>query len=83
MWEILSRFSGGELIGLVAVAGGILIGLTSALAAIIGAYVSCIREKRMAVEFVQDLLDRGVPPEEIAEIVRATGFEASDEPRPS
>ena len=69
MSDLLSKFDPMEFVILVAVSGGLLIGLLSAVAGIIGAYWECVREKQITSSLVQDMLDRGVPtdPAKLAE----------------
>ena len=57
MFEFLSRFDGGEIIGILAVVGGCLCGIV----AIAGKYWLKIRQ----VEFKQDMLNRGMSAEDI------------------
>jgi hypothetical protein len=67
MIELLSKFPSDELIGLVAVVGGLLIGLICGPTAIIGAYWIQIRQ--MALK--QEMLNRGMSADEIRMVVDA------------
>lgn len=80
MADVLSRFDAMELVILVAVGGGISIGFICAVTAIVGAFWAEARDKEMAATLVQDMLDRDVPSEEIAGIVRAAALQKSPEP---
>ncbi len=79
MGDLLSKLGPGELIGFTAVAGGLLIGLTCAVCAIVGAYWESVRKAEVNSRLVQDMLDRGVPTEEIVSVVLAVGVEEPEE----
>jgi hypothetical protein len=72
MGDLLSKFNPGELIGLVAVAGGLLIPILCGVTAIITDYFYKVR--KLALK--QDMLNRGMSAEEIA-IVLDAGFKHS------
>jgi hypothetical protein len=63
MTEILSKFDSGEFIGLVAVVGGLLCGLTAIV-------MGCWLEIRK-VALKQDLVDRGMSAEDIQTVLNA------------
>jgi hypothetical protein len=67
MSEFLSKFDGGELIGLVAVAGGLLCGLICGASAIIMGCLSNMRQLALK----QDMVQRGMSAEEICAIMDA------------
>jgi hypothetical protein len=67
MAEILSRFNAGEIIGLVAVAGGLLIPILVGTTAIITKHLYKVR----LLALKQDLLNRGLSAEEIATVIDA------------
>ena len=81
MSELFAKFDPIEFVIWTAVAGGLFIGLVSAVVAIAGAYWTCLREHQIAAKLVQDMLDRGVPTEEIVDVVLAMGIEDADDPR--
>jgi hypothetical protein len=67
MTEFLSKFDGGELIGLVAVAGGLLVGLICGTAGIV---MGCLHSMRQ-LALKQDMIQRGMSAEEICTIMDA------------
>jgi hypothetical protein len=67
MAELLSKFTAAELIGLVAVGGGLLIGLVCGATAIITDYFYKVR--KLALK--QDMLNRGMSAEEISLVLAA------------
>jgi hypothetical protein len=67
MTELLSKFNAGELIGLVAVAGGLLIPILCGVTAIITDYFYKVRQLALK----QDMLNRGLPAEEICAVLEA------------
>ena len=67
MSEFLSKFDGGELIGLVAVAGGLLCGVVAILW---GAW-NKTRRAEIAAALKQDMLNRGMSAEEIRTVLDA------------
>ena len=67
MQDFLSIFNGGQLIGLVAVAGGLLI---AAVSVITGAWVR-IRQTEATAALKQDMLNRGLSAEEIRSVIEA------------
>jgi hypothetical protein len=67
MSEFLSKFDGGELIGLVAVAGGLLCGIICGASAII---MGCMHSMRQ-LSLKQDMIQRGMSAEEICAIMDA------------
>ena len=81
MSELLSRFGPGEFIGLVAVGGGLLVGLVSIVVGILGSCITSVRRRNIASTLVQDMLDRGVPTDEIVDVLLAMDIEDEDDPR--
>ncbi len=75
MNDLLSKFDAGELIGLVAVVGGLLIPLVCGTTAIITNYFHKIRQ----LELKQDMLNRGMSADEIQVVLEA----GSKEPQKS
>lgn len=75
MYELVPRMAPGELIGLVAVAGWLLIGL---VAVVMGIWLG-LRRAEMTFALKKDMLDRGMTPEEIR-IVMEAGSKKSRRP---
>jgi hypothetical protein len=71
MNEVLSKFDAGELIGLVAVAGGLLIGLLCGVTAIIADSWQKVRRSEMAAALKQDMLNRGLSAADIQTVLQA------------
>ncbi len=67
MHELLSRFDAGELIGLVAVAGGLLCGIT----AIIAGTWQKVRRTEIVASLKQEMLNRGMSADEIRTVLEA------------
>jgi hypothetical protein len=67
MLEFLSRFDGGELIAIIAIAGGLLVGLV----VMIADYWHRIRKAEIAAKLKHDMLDRGMSAEEIRIVLEA------------
>ena len=67
MTEFLSKFDGGELIGLVAVAGGLFVGLVCGASAIIMGRLHSMRQLALK----QDMIHRGMSADEICAIMDA------------
>lgn len=67
MEDILFRFAPGQLIGLVAVAGGLLIPILCGVTAIITDYLYKARQ----LEFKQDMLNRGMSADDIRIVLEA------------
>jgi hypothetical protein len=67
MNEFLSRFSGGELIALVAIVGGLICGVL----VLAGDYWHRIRKAEINAKLKQDMLDRGMTAEEIRIVLDA------------
>ena len=67
MSEFLSKFSAGEIIGLVAVVGGLLCGII----AVISDFFYKIRKSDNVTRLKQDMLDRGMSAAEIQTIIDA------------
>lgn len=81
MSDLLSKFDAMEFVIWTAVAGGLLIGLVSAVAAIVGAYWATVRHTQIAATLVQEMLDRNVPTDEIVNVLLAMGIEDEHDPR--
>ncbi len=67
MSDVLTRMSPGELIGLVAVAGGLFCGLVAIVMGIGLEY----RRVELAAALKKDMLERGLTPEEIRTVMEA------------
>ncbi|HEY2759348.1 MAG TPA: hypothetical protein VGI75_01355 [Pirellulales bacterium] len=67
MGELLSRCNGDDLCGLLAIAGGLLCGLT----AIIAAAWYRIRKVEIAASLKQDMLNRGMSADDIKTVLEA------------
>ncbi|HEV3163236.1 MAG TPA: hypothetical protein VGZ22_04290 [Isosphaeraceae bacterium] len=65
MFELLSRFNPGELIGLVAVGGGLFCGLT----AIVMGVWHANRRLEIVAALKQDMLDRGMSADDIRTVL--------------
>jgi hypothetical protein len=74
MDEFLSRFNAGEMIALVSVVGGLLVGLVT----IIAMYCHKIRKAEIDNRLKLEMLDRGMSVEEI-QAVMAAGKTPSDQ----
>jgi len=76
MQEFLSKFDGGELIGLVAVSGGLLCGILCGVTGIImGCWVE-LRKTEAAATLKQDMLNRGMSADEIRMVIEAGSKES-------
>ena len=71
MGEFLQKFDAGELIGFVAVSGGMLIGLLCGLTAIIADSWQKTRRAEIAAALKQDMLNRGMSAEDIRTVLEA------------
>jgi hypothetical protein len=65
--EFLAKFNAGELIGLVAVAGGLLVGL---VAVVMGCWEN-IRRAELTATLKRDMLNRGMSADEIRTVMDA------------
>jgi hypothetical protein len=65
--DIMSRFNFGELMGFLSVGGGLLIGLV----AVAGGLWVELRKTEITAALKQDMLGRGMPPEEIKMVLDA------------
>jgi hypothetical protein len=71
MTEFLSKFDSGEMIGLVAVTGGLLCGLVAIVGGLVVKYVCHTRE----IAFKEDMIARGMPADEIRTVIESSrGF---------
>ena len=75
MVELLSKCNGEELILLVAVAGGLMIGLPIAVTAIVSQCWQRVRERQMATSIVLEMLDLGHPADDIVKVLGAASLE--------
>jgi hypothetical protein len=67
MLELLSKFDSGEIIGLVAVVGGLLCGIC---AIVMGCWLE-IRRAELSAALKQDMLNRGMTADEIQTVMEA------------
>ena len=67
MTEILSKFDAGEIIGLVAVGGGLLCGILCGTTAIVMEHLCKLRQLALK----QDMISRGLSVEEIQSVMDA------------
>jgi hypothetical protein len=67
MSELLHRFDAGEIIGLVAVGGGLLVGIT---AIVVGTWAK-VRRTEIAAALKQEMLNRGMSAEDIRAVLDA------------
>ena len=72
MDDILRNMSGGQFIGLVAVAGGLLVGLVAALAGIVTPFWRRVRQHDAETQLKRDLVAAGFTADEIERVVQAT-----------
>jgi hypothetical protein len=68
MTEFLSKFDSGEMIGLVAVAGGLLCGIVAIIGGIVAKCICHARE----MAFKEDLVARGLSADEIRTIMESS-----------
>ena len=73
--ELVSKIHPGDLVGLAAVVLGILAGVVITVTAVVVGSIRRYRERKMTIGLVQDLLDRGLAPDEIERLVVASGGE--------
>ena len=71
--ELVSKIHPNDLVGLAAVVLGILAGLLITVTAIVAGSIRRYRERKMTIGLVQDLLDRGLAPDEVERLVIASG----------
>lgn len=72
--EFLSRFDGGELIGVIALAGGMIVGtILGSMGILLGFYVQRqeLRRAEILAALKQDMLNRGMSAEEICMVLEA------------
>ena len=71
MSEFLSKFDGGEFIGLVAVGGGLLCGILCGITGILAGAWEKVRRTEIQAALKQDMLNRGMSADEIRTVVEA------------
>ena len=71
VWDLLSRFNNGELIGLVAVVGGFVFVTFVSIVKVIGRTWRGIREAEIAAALKRDMLERGMSAEDIRSVIEA------------
>jgi hypothetical protein len=71
MMDLLSKFEAGELIGLVAVAGGLLCGILCGTTAILTAYWHRNRKAEIIAALKHEMLERGMSAEDIRTVIDA------------
>jgi hypothetical protein len=67
MAEFLSRLNFGEMVGFIAITGGLLIGFV----AVVGGIWSGVRKKEIAAGLKHDMLERGMSAEDIRMVLDA------------
>lgn len=72
MSELLSKFDSGELIGLIAMTGGMALGLILGLAGILTYHFRRSRQLELEAALKQDMLQRGLAAADIERVMRAT-----------
>jgi hypothetical protein len=78
IWDFLSQTNSENLVALAAIVLGISAGTIIAVTAIISTQIRQYRERRLSAELAQDMLDRGMSAEEIAQVLRAAAIESSE-----
>jgi SOS response regulatory protein OraA/RecX len=79
MGDVVSRLSGGEIIGMLAVGGGL---LTAILTAVVGIIAGCWRSARQAeieANLKQQMLTRGMSAAEIEQVLKASASTTTEE----
>ncbi len=74
MDDYLSKFSGGELIAVIAIVGGLICGVI----VMIGEFWRRIRKAEIEAKLKTDMLDRGMSAEEIKIVLEAGAKECGD-----
>ena len=69
--EFLSKFDGGEFIGLVAVAGGLLCGILCGVTGIIMGTWEKVRRAEILAALKQDMLNRGMSVDDIRVVIES------------
>jgi hypothetical protein len=69
--DFFSKFNAGEIIGLVAVAGGLLCGILCGVTAILTDFWQNIRKAEIAAALKRDMLARGMSSDEIRTVIEA------------
>jgi hypothetical protein len=71
MTELLTKFDSGQLIGLVAVAGGLLCGIICGFTGIVAGCWQKVRRAEIVAALKQDMLNRGMSADEIRTVIEA------------
>jgi hypothetical protein len=74
MTDLLSKFDGDQLIGLVALAGGLLCGIV----AIVGGFWLQIRKAEIGAALKQDMLNRGMSADDIRTVLDSGANRSQD-----
>jgi hypothetical protein len=74
MTELLSKFDSGEMIGLVAVIGGLLVAIVAIVGGIVAKCVCHARE----IAFKEDMIARGMSPDEIRAVMQTNRHPFAD-----
>jgi hypothetical protein len=77
--EFISKINSGDVIPLTAIVLGILAGVIITVTGIISSAVRRYFERQMAANLIHELLDRGLPVEEIERLVVASAVESPEE----
>ena len=83
MNELLSRFNAGEMIALVAVAGGLLCGILCGVTGIIAGCWQEVRRADLLAALKQDMLNRGMSADDIRTVIEAGSRRSSRRARDS
>ncbi len=75
--QLLSKLLPGELIPIVAIVMVFGTAIITSVTAVIAGAVRQFREREMRVNFVRELVEHGLPTDEIERLVRATGKKSS------
>ena len=80
IWDFLSRIPSGDIVAVAAIVLGISAGIIIAVTSIISTQIRRYRERRLSADLAQDMLDRGMSADEIAQVLRAAAIESPEGP---
>jgi hypothetical protein len=78
MSELLQKFNGAELLGLITLLLAFLVGGIIAVTAIVTAHLQATRQAEQEAALKQEMLQRGMSAEEIVQVVTASRDSSSD-----